>query len=145
VNYCPEDESDGWCIPCPLDRECSGSSFTCKDGLLRNRNQCLQTTLTDSNLSRLHRTIAAQIKAGSLTNRHDLSIFASSAQIPEEDAVAALLYNERYVFSDVRALDGEILVRPTEIPLFVTRLLCVLFLACSLACIEAQIYESQRR
>jgi hypothetical protein len=86
--------------------------------------------------------LSTAIQNGTITNDNDILQLTRTLQIADDDAISAVLYNGKYVFSDIAAMRGEILARPNDIPLFATRLLFFLFAACCLACVEAQIYES---
>jgi hypothetical protein len=141
TKYCPPENTDGWCLPCPNDRNCKGNQFTCHNGALRNKGQCLQTNMSDADLASLHRYLSRLILNGTISTRSDTAQFAKSRQIPESDAFSAVLYNEKFIFGDFGGADDQILARPSQISQNIIRLLFILFLISFIAGIEAHFYQ----
>jgi hypothetical protein len=137
-NYCTQDDpEERWCSACPKLANCSKSDFTCANGTIKNKEQCLLTSLNEKSLRYVHEEVKNALETGKIGHRDDLPIFKWSGNYSIEDLEAAVLYDNELFFAD----NGEILFKPRPLDPTSWQLIFDLFAICFAASIEAYLYR----
>ena len=124
-SYC-QSEDNILCKKCPTNAICNISKnfrdFECKKGFLKNKEQCLFTSFSEENLKILHIQVMNLMKNQSINNNINLQFIAKILKISENDARAAILFDEDYLIND----NNKIIIKPP--PMNSTRIRLVFLL-----------------
>jgi hypothetical protein len=136
--YCTEDNPNvKLCNDCPRLATCSASDFTCPNGTVKNKVQCLETNLNEKVLCDLHQKVKTAFDEEKIDHHDHLKSFNWSGDYSEKDMEAAVLYDDELLFKD----NGEIWIKPQPLDGTTCWLMCDLFAICLMASIEAYFYR----
>lgn len=98
-SFC-QSENDILCKKCPPNARCNFKDFECQDGFLKNKEQCLFTSIPEEKLRKLHIQVK-NLRKNNIKN-HNINLHEVSIKlnISEIDAKAAILYDEDFIINN---------------------------------------------
>lgn len=119
-SYC-QSENQILCKKCPHNAKCKVKDFECETNFLKNGGQCLNTTLSDDEIRNYHIQIMNLRKMYKNYN-FNLKEVIDEFDISEEDAKAAILYDEDFLINS----KNNIIRKPQPLNTLIVRFLFLL-------------------